>query len=89
MQRKNTTNTSGFPGVSAIRSSRTGLIESWVAYSPKENGFVSKQKKFSVVKYGEQQALALAVQVRKEFVAAFETTKFIPKHAAKRMLLSQ
>ncbi|PWF39001.1 AP2 domain-containing protein [Massilia glaciei] len=62
------------------------LTQSWVAHSPKLKGQTKRYKKFSIAKYGEEKAFALAVQAREVFVAELgEVGNFHHRAARKTM----
>lgn len=65
-----TTNTSGVAGVSMRKRKIKGVQhEYWIAYAPKYPGHSRHTKSFSVGKFGEREAFALAVKARQAFVA--------------------
>jgi len=82
-------NTSGVAGVYLRREMVDGKRrEAWVAYAPKQAGKLNRTKGFSIAKYGEKQAFALAVRARREFVAELGDVPHLPKHAARQMLFA-
>lgn len=83
--RINTTNTSGVSGVFIARHSASGLPESWVARSPARKGQATRSKRFSIAKYGNEGAYALAVQAREAFLAATAKEPSLHHRAAKKI----
>jgi AP2 domain len=83
-------NTSGVAGVYLRREHVDGRYSaSWVASAPKQAGKRSRTKGFSIAKYGEKQAFALAVDARRAFVAELDNVPHLPKHAARQMLFAE
>ncbi|MFM9436085.1 hypothetical protein ACFDR9_003162 [Janthinobacterium sp. CG_23.3] len=84
--RVNAANTSGVAGVNRARTLRNGEAwDAWVAHGPKVKGLPSRSKKFSVAKYGEERAFALAVEARAAFVAEFSGTAYWHHRSARKM----
>ena len=80
-------NTSGVVGVHRIHEIRNGMCkEWWRAHSPNQPGQPHRNKRFSIEKYGEQQAFELAVKARAAFVAELADVPHLPKNAAKQMM---
>jgi hypothetical protein len=85
--RVNSTNTSGVAGVTRTQEMQKGkLLQCWVGYSPVIKGQSRRSKKFSIAKYGEEQAFALAVKAREAFVAAVGDVE-APHHRAARQMM--
>lgn len=86
MTRISATNTSGVAGVGLRTEKKNGDTQQfWVAYGPKLKGYSRRSKAFSVDKYGEKQAFALAVKAREAFVAEFNDAEHLHHRAAKQM----
>lgn len=80
------TNTSGVAGVARKHAVRAGQkLRWWVAYSPQMKGMPRRSKNYSIEKYGEEQAFALAVKAREEFVAELGEVEFLRHPAARQM----
>ncbi|MEJ7806921.1 MAG: hypothetical protein WKG03_13495, partial [Telluria sp.] len=85
--RVNATNTSGVAGVTRTREVQKGeLRHYWIGYSPKMKGHSRRSKKYSIAKYGEKQAFALAVTARDAFVAELGDVE-APHHRAARQMI--
>ncbi|MES2264692.1 MAG: AP2/ERF family transcription factor [Pseudomonadota bacterium] len=85
--RINTTNTSGVAGVHRSRERHVSpALEYWVAHSPKEKGRPGRTRKFSIAKYGDEQAFSLAVQAREAFVAELQDAQYLHHRAARKLL---
>lgn len=74
-------NTSGYPGVYAMKtikkdkSGQTRVYMAWEARTP--TGIKpAKKKSFSVLRYGDDKAYALAIEARKKFVAQLNGYRF-------------
>jgi hypothetical protein len=82
----NSTNTSGIAGVGRVSDLRNGVMSSiWVAHCPKVKGQRRRSRTFSIAKYSEEQAFALAVQARAAFVAEFTEETYLSHPSAKQM----
>ena len=85
--RVNAANSSGVAGVHRSRDVVGGEVRQyWVAHCPKVKGMPQRGRKFSVAKYGEEQAFALAVAARRAFVAEFEQAAYVHHRAARQMM---
>lgn len=85
--RVKTTNTSGVAGVTRTREMQNGKLgQFWVGYSPIVKGQSRRSKKFSIAKYGEEQAFALAVKAREAFIAELGDIE-APHHRAARQMM--
>lgn len=81
------TNTSGVAGVTRTREMQKGKLgQFWVGYSPVIKGQSRRSNKFSIAKYGEEQAFALAVKAREAFVAELGEIE-TPHHRAARQMV--
>ena len=79
-------NTSGVAGVSRKHEVRAGEnLDWWVAYSPKMTGMPGRSKAYSIEEFGEEQAFALAVKAREQFVAELGEVEFLQHPAARLM----
>lgn len=86
-QRITAANTSGVTGVSRSTELHKGtLCHFWTGFSPKIKGYPRRGKKFSVAKYGEEEAFALAVQARAQFVATLNDARYGHHRAARKMM---
>jgi hypothetical protein len=86
-KRVKSSNTSGVVGVTRSQEMQKGKLgQFWIGLSPFTKGKSQRRKKYSIAKYGEEQAFALAVKAREAFVAEMgEVT--VPQHrAAKQMM---
>ena len=80
------TNTSGVAGVTRTSEVRKGVtIHRWVAYSAHMKGMPRRSKNYSIEKYGEDEAFALAVRAREAFVAELREVDFLQHPAARQM----
>ena len=85
--RVNATNTSGVAGVTRTREIQKGKLgQFWVGYSPSMKGQSRRSKKFSIAKYGEEQAFELAVKAREAFVTELGEV-VAPHHRAARQMM--
>lgn len=75
-------------GVSLIEPNKAGRSGSWVARAPKQIGKAVRTRKFSISKYGAEQAYALAVQARERFVAELSGNRR-GLHLVARQLLNE
>lgn len=79
-------NTSGVAGVTRTSEVRKGeTIHRWVAHSPQMKGMPRRSKNYSIEKYGEDEAFALAVSAREEFVAEFREVEFLQHPTARQL----
>ncbi|MFB9240642.1 AP2 domain-containing protein [Massilia antarctica] len=83
--RINSTNTSGIAGVHLAKAGPDKTPASWVAMKPKSKGQPSRLKRFSIAKYGHEEAFALAVQARLAFVAELAQTPHFQHRAAQQL----
>lgn len=87
--RVNATNTSGVAGVHRAQKGKKGKeLPYWVANCPKLKGRPQRNKSFSIAKYGEEQAFALAVAAREMFVAELSEMVYLHHRAARQMMQS-
>ncbi|ATQ74202.1 hypothetical protein CR152_06585 [Massilia violaceinigra] len=83
--RINTVNTSGVAGVFLSRPSGKTKYSSWVARSPKNKGVSTRSKRYSIEKYGNNGAFALAVEARAAFLLELGDEPFLSHRAARQL----
>ena len=57
----------------------------WVAYSPQMKGVPRRTRKYAIAKHGEEEAFAMAVRAREEFVTELREVEFLHHPVARQL----